>query len=148
MAIDRSDIRFAVKELTRHMSKPRYEDYKQLVHMGRYILGKPRVVTTCKYQKNYKIIDVWSDTDHAGFLETRESNLRYSPLHVAVAGAPPTVYMHIGTGETEGATDQGTGDRGMCERTIGGKKFESVCVCWWCFPCLLVVYGVFLLCSL
>ena len=73
MAIDRSDIRFAVKELTRHMSKPRYKDYQQLLHMGRYILGKPSVVTTYKYQKNYKIIDVWSDTDHAGCLETRKS---------------------------------------------------------------------------
>ena len=37
MAIDRSDIRLAVKELTRHMSKPRNKDYKQLVHLGKYL---------------------------------------------------------------------------------------------------------------
>ena len=73
MAIDRSDIRLADKELTRHMSKPRNKDYKQLVHLGKYLLGKPRIVTKYEYQNNYKIIDVWSDTDHAGCLETRKS---------------------------------------------------------------------------
>ena len=73
MAIDSTDIRLAVKELTRHMSKPRNKDYKQLVHLGKYLLGKPRIVTKYEYQKNYKIIDVWSDTDHAGCLETRKS---------------------------------------------------------------------------
>ena len=36
-------------------------------------MGIPRIVTKYEYQKNYKIIDVWSDTDHAGCLETRKS---------------------------------------------------------------------------
>ena len=45
MSIDRSDIRLSVKELTRHMSKPRIKDYNQLMHLGRYLVGKPRVVT-------------------------------------------------------------------------------------------------------
>ena len=52
MALDRSDIRLAVKELTRHMSKPRNKYYKQLVHLGKYLLGKPRIVTKYEYQKN------------------------------------------------------------------------------------------------
>ena len=73
MSIDRSDVRFAVKELARRMAKPRNVDMKQLTHFGRYLLGKPRVVTQYKYQKNWKILDVWSDTDHAGCLETRKS---------------------------------------------------------------------------
>ena len=55
------------------MSKPRNIDYQQLIIFGRYLRGKMRVINQFKYQKNYKIIDVWSDTDHAGCLETRKS---------------------------------------------------------------------------
>jgi len=73
MSIDRSDIRFAVKELARRMAKPRNVDYKQLIHFGRYLRGKPRAISHFGYQKNWKIMDVWSDTDHAGCLETRKS---------------------------------------------------------------------------
>jgi len=73
LSIDRSDIRYAVKELARRMSKPWNIDYKQLVHFGRYLRGKMRVVNKFSYQKNFKIIDIWSDTDHAGCMETRKS---------------------------------------------------------------------------
>ena len=31
------------------------------------------MINEFKYQKNWKIMDVWSDTDHAGCLETRKS---------------------------------------------------------------------------
>ena len=73
LSIDRTDIRFAVKELARRMSKPRKIDFKQLIHFGRYSKGKMRVVNHFPYQKNWKILDVWSDTDHAGCFETRKS---------------------------------------------------------------------------
>ena len=73
LSMDRSDIRYAVKELARRMSKPRNIDWRQLTVFGRYLRGKMRVVNQFKYQKGYKIIDVWSDTDHAGCLETRKS---------------------------------------------------------------------------
>jgi hypothetical protein len=73
MSIDRSDTRFAIKELARRMSKPRNIDYKQLIHFGRYLRGKPRVINHFGYQKDWKIMDVWSDTDHAGCYETRKS---------------------------------------------------------------------------
>ena len=73
LSIDRSDIRFSVKELARRMSKPRKIDWEQLVLFGRYLRGKMRVVGEFNYQKQWKIIDVWSDTDHAGCLEIRKS---------------------------------------------------------------------------
>ena len=73
LSIDRSDTRFAIKELARRMAKPRNVDYKQLIHFGRYLRGKPRVINHFGYQKDWKIMDVWSDTDHAGCLETRKS---------------------------------------------------------------------------
>ena len=71
MSIDRSDIRLSVKELTRHMAKPKNKDFRPLIHLGRYLIGKPRIVTQYAYKKDFKIMDVWSETDHAGFLETR-----------------------------------------------------------------------------
>ena len=52
MSVDRSDIRLAVKELTRHMAKPRNKDVRQLIHLGRYLIGKPRIATQYAYQKN------------------------------------------------------------------------------------------------
>jgi len=69
LSIERSDIRYAVKELARRMSKPRNIDYWQLIHIGRYLNGKMRIVNKYEYQKNCKIIDIWSNTDHAGCLE-------------------------------------------------------------------------------
>ena len=73
LSIDRSDIRFSVKELARRMSKPRQIDWEQLILFGRYLRGKMRVVNEFNYQKQWKIVDVWSDTDHAGCMETRKS---------------------------------------------------------------------------
>lgn len=73
LAQDRSDIRHAVKELCRHMSKPRNIDHTQLIKFGRYLVGKMRVINKFDYQKNWKIIDTWTDTDHAGCPETRKS---------------------------------------------------------------------------
>jgi len=55
------------------MNKPRNIEYKQLIHFGRYLRGKMHVVNKYDYQKNCKSIDFWSDTDHAGCLETRTS---------------------------------------------------------------------------
>ena len=70
---DRSDIRFPVKELCRRMSQPRQIDWKQLLVTGKYLMGRMRVVYKFDYQKNWKIIDTWTDTDHAGCMETRKS---------------------------------------------------------------------------
>ena len=55
------------------MSKPRQVDWEQLILFGRYLRGKMRVVNEFNYQKQWKIVDVWSDTDHAGCMETRKS---------------------------------------------------------------------------
>jgi len=39
-----------------------------------------RVINKYEYQKNCKIIDIWSDTDHSGCLETRTENRRMEGL--------------------------------------------------------------------
>ena len=65
LAQDRSDIMFAVKELTRHMSVPTEEDWKRLKRLGRYLIGTPRVVLDFGYQQRYKHVDIWTDSDWA-----------------------------------------------------------------------------------
>lgn len=54
LSIDRSEVRYAVKQVARIMAKPRNIDYKQLVHFGRYLRDKMRVVNTYIYQFLFK----------------------------------------------------------------------------------------------
>jgi len=71
LAQDRSDIQFAVKELSRQMSQPTKRYWKALVRLGRYLIGKPRVVLD--YQGPIDKVGVWGDTDFAGCKRTRRS---------------------------------------------------------------------------
>ena len=66
LAQDRSDIMFAVKELTRHMAQPTVASQTMLKRLGRYLLGAGRVSLQISYQRAYKHVDVWTDSDWAG----------------------------------------------------------------------------------
>ena len=55
------------------MSKPHLSDWESLKRLGRYLLGKTRVVTRYDYQSLPKTVDVTVDTDFAGCLTTRKS---------------------------------------------------------------------------
>jgi len=70
---DRSDIRYAVKELSRAMSAPRVGDINRLKRFGRYLSHHPRLQQYLKPQGKTKYLDVWVDTDFAGCLKTRKS---------------------------------------------------------------------------
>jgi hypothetical protein len=70
---DRSDIRYAVKELSRSMSKPTEGDYGRLKRLGRYLKQHPRLIQHIRKQPNVKCLDVWVDIDFAGGLKTRKS---------------------------------------------------------------------------
>ena len=73
LAIDRVDILYCAKELTRHMAEPTGEDWEKVVRLGRYLRGKPRVVVWYKYQEEHDSINTYSDTDWAGCKRTRRS---------------------------------------------------------------------------
>ena len=51
---DRSDIQFAVKELSRGMAIPTVGDRKQLKMFGRYLIDRPRIITEYNYQEEIK----------------------------------------------------------------------------------------------
>ncbi len=70
---DRSDIKYAVKELSRGMSQPMDGDLNRLKRLGKYLVGHPRLVQHFRPQVGTKFLDVWVDTDFAGCLRTRRS---------------------------------------------------------------------------
>jgi len=67
------DVQYSVKELTRRMSCPDSEDWVALKRLGRYLVGKPRVVLQYGNQHMPRYIDCWVDTDWAGCTRTRRS---------------------------------------------------------------------------
>jgi len=73
LAQDRSDIRFAVKELCRRMAKPRMMDMTAMKRLARYLVGCPRAITPFAKQKMNKDLIGWSDSDWAGCVDTRKS---------------------------------------------------------------------------
>jgi len=70
---DRSDIKFAVKELSRRMAKPRVGDIESAKRLARYLVARPRAVCEFKRQSKPGFVEGWSDSDWAGCLETRKS---------------------------------------------------------------------------
>ena len=70
---DRSNIQYAVKELSRGMSQPTLGDWQGLQRLGRYLVNKERIIVNFDYQQSVKKIQVWVDTNYAGCIKTRKS---------------------------------------------------------------------------
>ncbi len=73
LAQDRTDVQYAVKELSRKMATPTKGSWEKLKRLGRYLKGRERVILEYDYQKNTNCINVWTDTDFAGCKVTRKS---------------------------------------------------------------------------
>ena len=67
------DIQYAVKEITLQVSSPDSEDWVALKRLGRFLVGKPRVVLKYDNQSIQRYIDCWVDADWAGCQRTRRS---------------------------------------------------------------------------
>ena len=76
LAQDRPDINFATKELCREFSRPNRNSYQRLKRLGRYLIGKPRLVYKYDWGKGAPgadTLEIFVDTDFAGCKETRRS---------------------------------------------------------------------------
>ena len=73
LSLDRADITFATKEVTRRMSKPCNEDWAALKRLGRYLKGRPRAVQWFKWRNEADTVDGFTDSDWAGCRRTRKS---------------------------------------------------------------------------
>ncbi len=73
MAVDRVDIQYAVKEAARSMANPKVSDWPKLVKIGRYLLGRPRLVMEFPWQVEQGTVTAYSDSDWAGCPRTARS---------------------------------------------------------------------------
>ena len=73
IAEERWDIKHAAKECLQGMSKPRIVHVRMLKRIGRYLLYRPRLALLLKWQPKPTILQVYSDSDHAGNPLTRKS---------------------------------------------------------------------------
>ena len=73
LAQDRTDVGYAVKEMSRKMGTPWVSDMGKMKRFARYLIGRERVVVRWDYQKEWEGIDVSTDSDYAGCRVTRKS---------------------------------------------------------------------------
>ena len=86
LSSDRREIAFATKELARHMASPRQCDWECTVVLGRFLQSHPDYVRVTALDASAHdgemALDVFSDSDWAGCLETRRS----TDCHIAYLG--------------------------------------------------------------
>ena len=70
---DRSDIQYAVKELSTAMSDPGSIDMSKMKRLARYLLNVPRCIVKFGYQSKVEQLVAWSESDFAGCLKSRKS---------------------------------------------------------------------------
>ena len=73
LGLDRPDIQYAAKEVSRGMSKPTNRDLNRLKRLVRYLVMYPRLVFEFPFRSPVKAIQVYTDTDWAGCIKTRKS---------------------------------------------------------------------------
>ena len=104
LAQDRADLSEAVKSLTRKMKGPNESDFKDLKRLGRYLVGRPRVVNVYERQRKQKVIKVQTDSDQAGCLLTQRSTTGYAVLigrHSVKHGSNLQSTIALSSGESE-----------------------------------------------
>ena len=73
MALDRLDLGYAAKEVSRSMAVPREEDFVKMKRVIRYLKGAPKVINVFKWQDPQDKIVCYTDSDWAGCHKTRKS---------------------------------------------------------------------------
>ena len=70
---DWPDMSFSTKELCRYVAVPNNASFARLKSLGRYLVGRPRLVYKYAFQDEAHAIDTLVDTDFAGCAVTRRS---------------------------------------------------------------------------
>jgi len=74
MALDRADLSFSAKEVSRGMANPTHGDVVRIKRVIRYLVGAKRVINTFNWQDPVASLTVYSDSDWAGCAKTRKSS--------------------------------------------------------------------------
>ena len=73
MAQDRPDISVAARVLSQYMVGPREGVLPAIKRVIRYLRRYPRCIIEIDSDQQVKVLDVWTDSDWAGDVETRKS---------------------------------------------------------------------------
>ena len=73
LAADRPDIQYATKEACRDMSRPSSGSYRRLERIGKYLVGKPRLIWHFELQGPISYVDAFADANWAGCRQSRKS---------------------------------------------------------------------------
>jgi len=73
LGLDRPDVQYAAKEVSRGMARPTNRDLARLKRLVRYLVAHPRLVFEFQFRLPPKSLQVYVDTDWAGCVKTRKS---------------------------------------------------------------------------
>jgi len=73
LSLDRPDLQYAAKCVSKYMSAPREHDWTYIKRLARYLVGATRAVQTFKWQSPQKMVRTYVDSDWAGDKISRKS---------------------------------------------------------------------------
>ena len=73
LAVDRPDIQHEVKKAARAMSSPCSHHWQQLSKIGKYLLGRPRLIFKFPWQDESKMVTTYTDSDWAACVKAARS---------------------------------------------------------------------------
>ena len=73
LGLDRPDVQYAAKEVSRGMAKPTNRDLLRLKRLVRYLVAHPRLVFEFPFRSPPKCLQVYTDSDWARCVRTRKS---------------------------------------------------------------------------
>ena len=73
LSLDRADLQFAAKTISRNMARPREHDWGGIKRLARYLVGAPRAVQQFKWQARQNAVSTFVDSDWAGDKVSRKS---------------------------------------------------------------------------
>ena len=80
LALDRPELGFTIKELSRGMAKPSVEDARALRRLGRFLAHEPRLVQKFPWQSHPRELRIEVDSDFAGCCRSRKSTSGFVAL--------------------------------------------------------------------
>ena len=123
LGLDRPDIQYAAKEVSRSMSNPTKCDLRKLHRLARYLKQHPRAVFSFRHQAPPNKLDVYSDSNWAGCIKTRKSTQGGACMlgqHCIKTWSSTQAIIALSSGEAEyygvvKATSVGLGCRAMLQ---------------------------------
>ena len=104
LALDRPDIQFSAKEISKYMATPRSMDWARIARVARYLVGKPRYVQEFHWQELPSEVKVFTDSNWAGDRVTRKSTsggTMFIGKHLVKSWSSTQAVIAISSGEAE-----------------------------------------------